>query len=291
MTISYGLGSDRPVAVDCDAVHYPALAMIIVQRIVLHAAIVPERDRALLPAEAAGEFRPDRVLPEEVQQWPALLDRHVLEADREIAVDVEAFPEGHGMGAHHRMLGLAMRRLAAQNVHRREPFEAGVVVISRGVVDIAGAVDRDEPVEHPLHPRRQRLIGHVLVGEHRVAAIIRDLKRVEDRAERRRVEIGHVGMPAAAEIVGVLLVFGDDEDFRMAGHRLDELVHVERAEAPAERQMPLRRQMLVAEEDDAMVEQRLVHVGGGRIVELARQINPSTIAPSAPLIGFASIVW
>src|SRR5271170_1569607 len=81
-------------------------------------------------------------------------------------------------------------------------------------------------------------------------------------------------MPAAAEIVGVLLVFGDDEDFRMAGLRLDELVHVERAEAPAERQMPLRRQMLVAEEDDAMVEQRLVHVGGGRIVELARQINP-----------------
>lgn len=54
---------ERPVAVDRDAMHYPPLTLVVVERIVLHAAIVPKRDRTLFPAEAAGKFRPDRVLP------------------------------------------------------------------------------------------------------------------------------------------------------------------------------------------------------------------------------------
>src|ERR1051325_4333613 len=54
---------ERPVAVDRHAVHYPPLALIVVERIVLHAPIIPKRDRTLLPPEAAGKFRPDRVLP------------------------------------------------------------------------------------------------------------------------------------------------------------------------------------------------------------------------------------
>ena len=81
-------------------------------------------------------------------------------------------------------------------------------------------------------------------------------------------------MPAAAEILRVALVLGDDEDFGMAGHRIDELVHVERAEAPAEARCCSGVMLLVAEEDHAMVEQRLMHIGGGRIVEIARQIDP-----------------
>jgi len=45
-------------------------------------------------------------------------------------------------------------------------------------------------------------------------------------------------MPAAAEILGVALVFGHDEDLGVAWHRLDELVDVEGAEAPTQREMP-----------------------------------------------------
>src|SRR5579862_908807 len=112
--------SHRPVAVDRDAVHDAALAVIIVERVMLHAAIVPERDRAPLPAEAAGEFRLDRVLVEEIQQGPAFLDRHVLEADGEVAVDVEPLASGFGVGAHDRVLGLAVRCLAVLDLHRRE---------------------------------------------------------------------------------------------------------------------------------------------------------------------------
>src|SRR5208282_55258 len=80
-------------------------------------------------------------------------------------------------------------------------------------------------------------------------------------------------MPAAAEILRVRLVLGDDEDLGMAGHRLDELMHVEGAEATAEPKMLLRGQVLVAEEDHAMVEQRLMQVGSGRVVEILRQID------------------
>ena len=80
---------ERPVAVDRHAVHHPPLALVVVDRIVLHAPIVPKRDRTLFPAEAAGKFRPDGVLPQEIQQRPAFLDRHVLEANSEVAVDVE----------------------------------------------------------------------------------------------------------------------------------------------------------------------------------------------------------
>jgi hypothetical protein len=80
-------------------------------------------------------------------------------------------------------------------------------------------------------------------------------------------------MPATAEILGVALIFGDDEDLGMPRHRLDEFVDVEGAEAAAQREMPFWRQTLVAEKDDAMVEQRLVQVGGLRVVEVLRQIN------------------
>src|SRR5579864_671451 len=54
--------SHRPFALDRDPVHDPALAVIIVDRVVLDAAIVPERDRDLFPAEATGELGPHRVL-------------------------------------------------------------------------------------------------------------------------------------------------------------------------------------------------------------------------------------
>ena len=80
--------------------------VIVVDRIVLRAAIVPQRDRARLPAEAAGEFRARRMLGEQiVQQRRAFLRRHVLEAQRVPAIDVERLAAGLGMRAHHRMLG------------------------------------------------------------------------------------------------------------------------------------------------------------------------------------------
>ena len=50
----------RSITVDGDAVHDPALAMVIVDRVVLDAAIVPKGDCVSAPAETAGEFGPHR---------------------------------------------------------------------------------------------------------------------------------------------------------------------------------------------------------------------------------------
>src|SRR5215471_4602263 len=67
----------RPVAGEGDAVHDAALALVVVDRVMLGAAIVPERDRADLPAEAAGEFRTLVVREQILQQRCALLFGHV----------------------------------------------------------------------------------------------------------------------------------------------------------------------------------------------------------------------
>jgi CheY-like chemotaxis protein len=114
----YATLSEGLVAVDGDPVHDPAIAIVVVQGIVLYAAIVPKRDRTRLPAEAARVFRPDGVLEEKLHQRTAFVDSHILEADREVPVDVQAFPACLRVGADNRVLSFPMCRLAAQNLHR-----------------------------------------------------------------------------------------------------------------------------------------------------------------------------
>src|SRR5207253_5031956 len=87
-----GRGSGRAFALDRHAVHDPARAAIVVDRVVLDATIVPERDRIGLPAETAGEFRAHRVVAEIFQQRGALRLGHVLEAQGEGAIDVKRLP-------------------------------------------------------------------------------------------------------------------------------------------------------------------------------------------------------
>src|ERR1051325_4791362 len=66
--------SEGPAAIDGDPVHDPAIAIIVIQGIVLHAAIVPKRDRTGLPAETARVFRSDGMLEQKLQQGAAFLD-------------------------------------------------------------------------------------------------------------------------------------------------------------------------------------------------------------------------
>src|SRR2546421_9292813 len=70
-------GTDRALARDSRAMHQAARAVVVVDGIVHGAAVVPDRERAGLPAEAAGEFRPGAVLVEEIEQRPALRLAHV----------------------------------------------------------------------------------------------------------------------------------------------------------------------------------------------------------------------
>src|SRR6516162_647521 len=89
----------RAIAVDGDAVHDSAPAMVIVDRVVLDAAIVPKGDCVGAPAEAAGEFGPHQVAIEIVEQGRALSFAHAAEADREGAVDEQPLAPGLRMRA------------------------------------------------------------------------------------------------------------------------------------------------------------------------------------------------
>src|SRR5260370_28764759 len=82
------LASARPVAGERDAVHDAPVAVIIVDRIVLRAAIVPQRDRARLPTKAAGEFRARRSLEQINEDGRAFLLGHVPEAPRVTEVHI-----------------------------------------------------------------------------------------------------------------------------------------------------------------------------------------------------------
>ncbi len=50
--------SGRHFAFEGDPVHDPQVSMVVVERIVLRAAVIPESDRSRLPVKAAAEFFP-----------------------------------------------------------------------------------------------------------------------------------------------------------------------------------------------------------------------------------------
>jgi len=52
---------NRALALDRNPVHQPAPSVVIVDRVVLDRAVVPERQRPRLPAEPAGEFGAHRM--------------------------------------------------------------------------------------------------------------------------------------------------------------------------------------------------------------------------------------
>src|SRR6516165_12089677 len=78
--------------------------MVVVDRVVLGAAIVPKGERTPFPAEAAGEFRALLMGEQILQQRRALRLTHVLEAHRVTGIDVERLAVGSRVGAHDRVL-------------------------------------------------------------------------------------------------------------------------------------------------------------------------------------------
>src|SRR5689334_18372713 len=95
----------RPVTLDCNPVARAGVRPVIPHRVVLDAAIVPERDRILAPAEAALEQRVGHVLVQIVQDAGALVARDAVDVARKTLVDVERLAPGHGVRAHDRVIG------------------------------------------------------------------------------------------------------------------------------------------------------------------------------------------
>src|SRR5262245_19899809 len=98
--MSHPAALDWAVALDGDPVAGAGVRPVIPHRVVLDAAIVPERDRVLLPAEAALEQRVGHVLVEIAQDAATLVTRDVVDVAGKTLVDVERLPAGHRVGSH-----------------------------------------------------------------------------------------------------------------------------------------------------------------------------------------------
>src|SRR6185295_14222930 len=110
----------RLVAGQRNAMHDPAEAVIVVDRIVHGAAVIPEGERADPPLEAAGELGSGLVIPEEFEQRQALLLRPALDVRRVRHRCVERLASRLGVRAHDWMLGRQFpgRRSRARLLHR-----------------------------------------------------------------------------------------------------------------------------------------------------------------------------
>src|SRR5712691_11690917 len=178
--------SNRAVALDGDPVARAGVRPIIPHRVVLDAAVVPEGDRVLAPAEAALEQRVGHVLVEVAQDAVALVARDAVDVAGEALVDVERFLAGHRVGAHDRVVGIGVALLV---------FDPEIGVLAAIMLAV---VPRGQPVEIELHAVRQRVIGGVHAGEEGVAALGRALADVEDAAHRRLGVARDIGVPAVA---------------------------------------------------------------------------------------------
>jgi hypothetical protein len=88
--------------------HASALAMVVVERAMLGAAVVPDRHRADLPAESAGQFRLHRMRHQEFDDRLRLGVPETVQRLRVVA-DIERLAAGFGVGAYERVRGLRLQ--------------------------------------------------------------------------------------------------------------------------------------------------------------------------------------
>src|SRR5579863_4068000 len=154
-------GSVERRALDRDAVQQAALAVIVVDREVPGRAVVPQRQRALAPMKAAGEFGPRRVAIEVLEQRSRLLLGPALEPQREAGVDIKRATAGLRMADDDGMNGVLGRQLGVADA-------AGEVAAARlrlGTEHMPARMAGAQPVERRLEPVGERVVSRVHAGE------------------------------------------------------------------------------------------------------------------------------
>src|SRR5262249_40636895 len=135
------------VPCESDSVHHPAVAVIVVDRIVLGTPVVPECQRTYAPLEAAGEFRTGLVAEKGFEQRGTLVFGHVLKPHGVRNVDVQRLATSLGMCPNRWMLGKIFfpRVLAPILVH---PVFTGF-----GCIGLRRAVDGYQTIQHSPQSR------------------------------------------------------------------------------------------------------------------------------------------
>jgi solute carrier family 13 (sodium-dependent dicarboxylate transporter), member 2/3/5 len=257
----------RSLSLDLGAVHDAPRAGIERVAAVHDTAVVPEHQVADAPLVAPGQRVRGRGLPDAIEQRVGLVERQPLEPRVAAPAEIEMAAPGLGVDAHERV-ERAWR--GARIVGRRH---AGA--------NVAPAVVRAVMLDAQLQGgcvqlRGQRVPRAVHRAEAGIATARWNLERVE-RARLRRVgQVRHVGMPdgfARAEAADGDAVLDDvrhDVDFRVA---LDETPAVlldrrliQRAEAAAKGNEIGVAKLLIAEQNDRVIEPRLVDSREGGLV-------------------------
>ena len=162
------------------------MRVVIPQRMVLRAAIVPKCDRVGLPVEAAVKFRRLDVATQQVEQRIAFELAEPVDPGREIFIDEERLAAGHRMRAHDRVLSA-----------RKAPF--GDRMAEPAVIRELTVMRRGQPLDEPFDRIGEAVIGGIHAGKERVSAARRGLDHIEDAAHRRGRVARHIGMPLVAD--------------------------------------------------------------------------------------------
>jgi len=130
-----------------------------------------------------------------------------------------------------------------------------------------------EAFQRRHQPVRQRVIGRIHAGKQRVAAGLRHLAGIEHRAQGRHLVVAVVGVPAAADVARLLRLLPDLGDHWIAGDGGEKAVDVNRRKPLGKRDMLLRRELLVAEKDDAVLPEGAADLGENSVVDRPGEID------------------
>src|ERR1700756_2740509 len=142
--------SHRPFALHGDAGAGAGVRPVIPHRAMLGAAVIPEGDRILGPAEAALEQRVLCVLVEIAKDRVALVAGNADDVAREAAVDIERLLARYRVRAQDRMLGARIARLVGD-----------AVIGIKATISLLAIMQRGQTIEIGFHALRQRLIGRI----------------------------------------------------------------------------------------------------------------------------------
>ena len=239
-------------ALDCDALHVTTLRIIIVHRVMLRRAIVPYRDGVQVPVMAELIFRHESLLKQNVEQRTALGFFHTVDGNCELRIDEQRLSSRHRMNAYD---GMQDRRIFQLELLQ---FLALLQRFAEQGTERLHVMDRVQPGNILLHLIAEAFIGGRHADEHCVAADCGHFLGDEDRRHRGLGAESLVGMPDVSPEWGSRLIVAKFDQFGCVLPFIwREGMHGQIAEPAPEGHQLLRRDVLVTEDDQLVVDECL----------------------------------
>src|SRR6516225_9513840 len=188
------------------------------------------------------------------------------------------------MADHDRMHGVLGRQFGIDEAI----LALRVGLMGLGAEDVPTGMNGTQSLQRFLQAVRQRVVGLRHASKHRIAASRRDLAREQDRPQRRNLIVALIGMPAAADVGGLRWLLPHFRNLRVARNGLEKAVDVDSAHRFGKRDVLRGRQILIAEEDDAVLVNACRISAAPSASGGSDRSMPSSSAPSAPDVGRTS---